>query len=172
MAGYFWSSFRKGRCRLVISANVKGERRLFAAIDRLSDLVSDQNKRGWERNVDVRLDYQRRHMDTEAAGGWTPLSDEYRLQKVEEVGALPILQYGGGLYRSLTQPGAAGYVQEEGADFLRVGSSNRLARIHHGGKRVPRREVIVVTDQEGQEHLQVIEEDYAGLARGLGFRVT
>lgn len=173
MASYFWPRLRKGRCRAVININVRGERRLFEAIDRLIDLVGDQRERGWQENVDARLDYQRRHMDTEAAGGWTPLNDEYRLQKVEDVGAIPILQYTGRLYRSLTEQGAAGYVQEEGADFLRIGSSNPLARIHHkGAGRLPRREVIAVTDEEGREHLEIIEEDYAGLARGLGFRVN
>lgn len=152
--------------------NVRGERKLFEAIDRLTDLVSDQRERGWQGNVDVRLDHQRRHMDTENAGGWTPLDDEYRLQKVEEVGAIPILQYTGRMYQSLTQEGAGGYVREETAQTLRVGSSNRLARYHHeGAGRLPRREVIVVTDQEGREHLEVIEENYTGIAQGLGFRV-
>lgn len=152
--------------------NVKGERRLFEAIDRLIGVVSDQRKRGWQKNVDIRLDYQRRHMDSEAAGGWTPLNDEYRLRKVEDVGTLPILQYTGGLYRSLTQEGATDYVREETAQTLRVGSSNPLARYHHEGEgRLPRREVMAVTDAEGREHLQVIEESYAGIARGLGFRV-
>jgi hypothetical protein len=96
----------------------------------------------------------------------------YRLRKVQDVGVIPILQYTGGLYQSLTQEGAANYVREETADTLRVGSSNPLARYHHqGAGRLPRREVIVVTDAEGREHLEVIEENYAGIARGLGFRV-
>lgn len=152
--------------------NVRGERKLFDAIDRLTEVISDQRERGWQDNVDVRLDYQRRHMDTEAAGGWTPLDDEYRLQKVEEVGAIPILQYSTRLYRSLTESGAPGYVQEEGADFLRVGTANPLGRIHHEGRgRLPRREVIVVTDIEGREHMEAVKENYAGIAQGLGFRV-
>lgn len=152
--------------------NVKGERRFFEAIDRLTKAVSDQRERGWQKNVDIRLDYQRRHMDSEAAGGWTPLNDEYRLRKVEDVGVIPILQYTGGLYRSLTEEGVANYVREETSQSLRVGSSNPLARYHHeGAGRLPRREVIVVTDAEGRDHLEVIEESYAGIARGLGFKV-
>jgi hypothetical protein len=152
--------------------NQASVRRVLGAIDRLTEVVSDQRKRGWQGNVDVRLDRQRRHMDTEGAGGWVPLSDVYRLRKVQDVGVIPILQYTGGLYQSLTQEGAANYVREETADTLRVGSSNPLARYHHqGAGRLPRREVIVVTDAEGREHLEVIEENYAGIARGLGFRV-
>lgn len=151
---------------------VRGERELYAAMDRLTELVSDQRERGWQENVDVRLDSQRRRMDTEAGGGWTPLNDEYRLQKVEDVGSIPILQYTGRLYQSLTGEGAADYVREETAQTLRVGSSNPLARYHHeGAGRLPRREVIVVTDEEGREHMEVIEESYAGIARNLGFRV-
>src|SRR6185503_1139703 len=152
--------------------NVKGERRLFEAIDRLIEVVSDQRKRGWQKNVDVRLDFQRRHMDTEAAGGWTPLNDEYRLQKVEDVGAIPILQYTTHMYRSLTEERAPDYVREESADSLKVGTSDFKARLHHEGRgRLPRREVIVITDAEGRRHLEVIEENYAGSARNLGFRV-
>jgi hypothetical protein len=152
--------------------NQASVRRVLGAIDRLTEVVGDQRERGWQGNVNVRLDHQRRHMDTEGAGGWVPLNDEYRLRKVQDVGAIPILQYTGRLYQSLTQEGAANYVREEAADTLRVGSSNPLARYHHqGAGRLPKREVIVVTDAEGREHLEVIEENYAGIARGLGFRV-
>jgi hypothetical protein len=152
--------------------NIRGERRLFEAIDRLTEVVSDQRERGWQENVDIRLDYQRRHMDTENAGGWTPLDDEYRLQKVEEVGAIPILQYTTRMYRSLTQEGAPDFVREEEADSLKVGSSDLKARWHHEGRgRLPQREVIVITDAEGRQHLEVIEENYAGIVRGLGFWV-
>lgn len=155
-----------------IRVNIRGERKLFEAIERLRRSVIDQRRRGWQKNVDIRLNYQRRHMDTEAGGGWTPLNDEYRLEKIEEVGALPILQYSGGLYRSLTDEGAPNYVREEGPRTLRVGSSNPLARYHHeGAGRLPKREVIVITDTEEREHMEVIEEDYADIARDLGFRV-
>lgn len=155
-----------------MGVSVRGEKELFAAIDRLIDVVGDQRKRGWQDNVDIRLDYQRRHMDTENAGGWTPLNDAYRLRKIEEVGVIPILQYSGGMYRSLTEEGAPNYVREENADSLKVGSSDPKARWHHeGAGRLPVREVIVVTDAEGREHMDVITENYAGIARGLGFRV-
>lgn len=121
----------------------------------------------------MRLDYQQRHMDSEFGGGWLPLDDEYRLRKIEDIGALPILQYSGGLNRSLTQEGATGYVREESAETLRVGSSNPLARYHHrGAGRLPIREVIVITTAEGREHMEVFEESYADIARSLGFRVT
>jgi hypothetical protein len=156
-----------------LSIRVRGERKLFEALDRLTDVVRDQRERGWQKNVDVRLDFERRYLDTEGAGRWTPLDDEYRLQKVEEVGAIPILQFSKRMYRSLTDAGAPDFVREEDADGLRVGSSDPKARWHHEGRgRLPRREVIVITDEEGQEHLRVIEEDYAGIAQHLGFRVS
>jgi hypothetical protein len=152
--------------------NVKGERRLFEAIDRLTEVISDQRERGWQENVDIRLDNQRRHMDSEASGGWTPLNDEYRLRKIEEVGTLPILQYSTRMYRSLTEEGASDYIREESADSLKVGTSDFKARMHHEGRgRLPRREVIAITDAEGRQHFEVIKEDYAGIARSIGFKV-
>lgn len=173
MAGYFWSSFRKGGRRAVIRLkNVRGERRLFEAIDRLTELVSDQRERGWQENVDVRLDYQRRHMDTEGAGDWPELSAGYARDKEEAVGNIPVLQYTGRMYRSLTEEGAPNFVREEEADSLRVGTSDRKARAHHEGKgRLPVREVMRATDEEGKDHLQVFHDSYEIEARGLGFRV-
>jgi len=152
--------------------NVRGERELFEAIDRLIETVSDQRERDWQRNVDVRLDFERRYLDSEGGGRWVPLNDEYLLRKVQEVGALPILQFEKHMYRSLTEEGAPNYVREESADSLKVGTSDPKARWHHEGRgRLPKREVIVISDEEGQEHLRVIEEDYQGIALHLGFRV-
>lgn len=151
---------------------VRGEARLFEAIDNLIEVVSDQRKRGWQKNVDVRLDHERRHLDTENAGGWTPLDDEYRLQKVEAVGAIPILQYSGGMYRSLTEENAPDFVREESADSLKVGSSDPKARWHHiGAGRLPPREVMKATNEEGQSHLQVFHDSYEEIARADGWRV-
>ena len=172
--GHVGAGFWKSGCRVVtpLRLNIQGEQRLFEAINRLIDLVSDQRERGWQGNVDVRLDFERRYLDSEGAGRWTPLDDEYRLHKVERVGQVPILQYTGRLYRSLTEQGAPGYVREETADSLRVGSSNPLARYHQeGAGRLPKREVIVITDEEGHEHLRVIEESYSNIAQSLGFKV-
>jgi hypothetical protein len=152
---------------------VKGEQELYGAIERLIGAVGDQRERGWQPHVDIRLDNQRRHMTSEFGGGWSPLEDEYRLRKIQQVGALPVLQYSGGLNRSLTEEGATGYVREESAETLRVGSANPLARYHHyGAGRLPIREVIVVTTAEGRQHTEVFETSYADIARSLGFRVT
>lgn len=156
-----------------LTIKVRGERKLFEALGRLTEVISDQRERGWQENVDVRLDFERRYLDSEGGGRWTPLDDEYRLHKVEEVGAIPILQYSGRMYRSLTEEGAPNFIREEGADTLKVGTSDFKARLHHEGRgRLPRREVIVITDDEGQEHLRVIHEDYAGIAQHLGLRVS
>jgi hypothetical protein len=160
---------------LEFRVRVREERKFFDRYDRFTEVVGDQRKRpqGWQPNANVRLDYQRRHMDTEAAGGWVPLNDEYRLQKIEDVGTIPILQYTRHMYSSLTQEGTPDYVREESADSLKVGTSDFKARLHHEGRgRLPRREVIVITDAEGKQHLEVIEEDYESIARNLGFRVN
>jgi hypothetical protein len=152
--------------------NVKGERRLFEAIDRLTEVVSDQRERGWQENVDVRLDFERRHLDTEGAGGFTPLNEGYAAEKEAKVGFLPILQYSGRMYRSLTEEGAPNFVREEEASSLKVGSSDPKARAHHEGKgRLPVREVMKATSEEAEAHLQVFRESYEATSRALGFKV-
>lgn len=152
---------------------VHGERRLFAAIDRLTQLVGDQRERGWQENVDVRLDFQRRHLDSEGGDSdWPELSAGYARDKEVAVGNLPTLQYSTRMYRSLTEEGAPNYVREEDADSLRVGSSDPKARWHHEGRgRLPVREVMRVTDEEAQAHLLVFHGSYEASARDLGFRV-
>jgi hypothetical protein len=152
--------------------NVKGERRLFDAIDRLTEVISDQRERGWQENVDIRLDSERRYLDSEGAGGFTPLTPGYAAQKEAEVGFLPILQYSGRMYRSLTEEGAPNFIREEEADSLKVGTSDRKARAHHEGRgRLPVREVMKATNEEAEAHLQVFHDSYAVTARALGFRV-
>ncbi len=151
---------------------VRGERELYAAIDRLTELVSDQRERGWQDNADIRLDYQRRYLDSEGNGQWPELSAGYASDKEAAVGNIPILQYSTRMYRSLTEEGADNYVREESADSLKVGTSDWKARVHHEGKgRNPVREVMRVTDKEGKEHLQVFHDTYEIEARALGFRV-
>lgn len=153
-------------------SQVRGEKELFAAIDRLTELVSDQRERGWQENVDVRLDFERRYLDSEGGGQWPELSTGYAPNKERAVGNLPILQYTTRMYRSLTEEGAPNFIREESADSLRVGSSDFKARLHHEGRgRLPVREVMQVTDEEGKAHLQVFHDSYEASARALGFRV-
>ena len=153
-------------------SNVRGERELFEAIDRLTEVIRDQRERGWQPNVDIRLDFERRYLDTEGAGGYTPLTPGYAAQKEAAVGFLPILQYTGHMYRSLTEEGAPDYVREEEASSLRVGTSDPKARRHHEGRgRLPVREVMRATNEEAEAHLQVFHDSYSATARALGFRV-
>lgn len=152
--------------------NVRGEKKPFEAIDRLTELVSDQRERGWQENVDVRIDFQRKYLDTEGYGQFQELSAGYAADKEAAVGNIPILQYFGRMYRSLTEEGAPNYVREEDADSLRVGTSDPKARAHHEGKgHLPVREVMKATDQEAQAHLQVFHDSYESSSRALGFRV-
>lgn len=152
--------------------NVHGERRLFEATDRLTELVSDQRERGWQRNVDVRLDFERRYLDSEGGGDWPELNAGYARNKEAAVGNLPTLQFSTRMYRSLTEAGAANFIREEDANSLRVGTSDPKARWHHEGRgRLPVREVMRATDEEGQAHLQVFRDSYAESSRALGFRV-
>lgn len=156
----------------MIRVTIHGEQRLFAAIDRLTGQVRDQRERGWQKNVDVRLDFQRRYLDSEGGGDWPELSAGYKRTKESAVGFLPILQFSTRMYRSLTEEGADNFVREEEAETLRVGTSDVKARWHHEGRgRLPVREVMQVTDAEGQAHLDVFHDTYAASARALGFRV-
>ena len=152
---------------------VKGERKFFAALDRLAEAAADvrETPEGWQPHVDLRLDYERRHLDSEGAGGWAPLNDAYAGWKQERVGDRPILYFSGRMDRSLTEEGAAGYVRDEAADSLQVGTSDLKARRHHEGKGVPERPVIVVTPQEADDHLLAFHDAYEATARAAGFRV-
>lgn len=174
MASHCRTGFWKGECGVVIPfvRKVHGERRLFEAVDRLAELLSDQRERGWQPNVDVRLDYQRRHMDTEGGGDWPELSAGYAADKEAAVGNLPVLQFSTRMYRSLTEEGADNFIREEEAGSLRVGTSDWKAVVHHEGRgRNPVREVMRVTDEEAQAHLQVFRDSYEESSRALGFRV-
>lgn len=152
--------------------NIHGDRRLFEAIDRLTEVVADQRERGWQKNVDVRLDFERRHLDAGGAGGFAPLTADYAGWKRRQVGDLPILQFSTRMYRSLTEEGAPNFIREEGASSLKVGTSDPKARWHQEGKgRLPVREVMQATDEEAQAHLQVFHDSYAATSQALGFRV-
>jgi hypothetical protein len=156
----------------MFESRVHGERGLYAAIDRLIELVEDQRERGWQPNVDVRLGHQQRYLDSEGDGQWPELTAGYAEDKEAAVGNLPILQYSTRMYRSLTEEGAPNYIREESADSLKVGTSDPKAKWHHEGRgRLPVREVMRVTDEEGKEHLQVFHDSYEIEARALGFRV-
>lgn len=154
-------------------SRVIGEQRLFEAIDRLTELVSDQRERGWQENVDVRLDHERHWLDSEGEGTWPENSAGYQADKERAVGNLLTLQFSTRMYRSLTEEGADNYVREEGAGSLKVGSSDPKARWHHeGAGRLPVREVIRISDEEGRAHLQVFHDSYKASSEALGFRVT
>lgn len=154
--------------------NVKDTRRLFEAIDRLIEVVSDVRELddGWQPHVDIYSDYERRHLDTQGAGGWIPNTDEYQARKVKAVGNKPQMQYSGDTYRSLTEDGAPGFVRIEGADSLKAGSDNPLARIHHEGRgRNPERLMMVITNEQVHDHHQQFVESYSATTRAQGFRV-
>lgn len=153
-------------------SRVIGEQKLFEAIDRLTELVSDQRERGWQGNVNVRLDFETRWLDSEGSGEWPELTTGYARDKERAVGNLPTLQFSTRMYRSLTEEGAENYVREESADSLKVGSADPKARWHHEGRgRLPVREVIRITDEEVQAHLQVFHDSYRASSEALGFRV-
>lgn len=153
-------------------SRVIGEQRLFESIDRLTELISDQRERGWQGNVDVRLDFETRWLDSEGNGEWPELTAGYARDKERAVGNLPTLQFSTRMYRSLTEEGADNYVREESANSLKVGSADPKARWHHeGAGRLPVREVIRITDEEAQAHLQVFHDSYRASSEALGFRV-
>lgn len=153
---------------------IRGERELYAAIDREIAAVSDWRELpdGLQPQVDIYLDYERRHLDTEGSGEWIPNTDVYQARKIREVGDKPQMQYSGDTYRSLTDEGDGEFVREEGADFLRVGSSRSLATYHHEGRgRLPVRELVVVTREQSQDHFQEFFDSHEAYARAGGWRV-
>ena len=153
---------------------VRGERELYAALDGLVEVFEDVRKlpRGWDDNADVRLNRQRRYLDSEGGGTWPELTAGYAADKEAAVGFRSILQFSTRMYRSLIEEGAPNYVREEDGDGLRVGTSDPKARWHHEGRgRLPVREVMEASPEEGQEHLHVFRDSYAESSRALGFKV-
>lgn len=154
--------------------HIKGEDRLYGALNRLAERVSDF-RRHWQPNIDIRLRHQRDWLDTRGDGTWPKLTDTYLERKSHDPKAafVEILQLTGHLYRSLTQEKAADAVVEEGKSSLIMGTSDPLGRIHHEGKgRVPVRRVISIEDDEIREHKEALYESVADVARAEAFAVV
>jgi hypothetical protein len=158
----------------MLTSTVKGEQQAYAAIDRQIDAVSDWRKLpgGLQPQVDIYLDYETRHLDSEGSGEWISNTERYQARKFREVGDKPQMQYSGDTYRSLTDEADGEFVREEGPSFLRVGSSHPLARYHHeGAGRLPVRPIIVVTEGQRQAHFEEFVSSHAAHARASGWRV-
>jgi len=157
----------------MIKVNVKGERRLYAAIDTLVRDVSDF-RRHWRRHIDIRHRYQKQWLDSRGGGTWPKLTDLYLERKRHDPRAvfLEILQLTGHLYRSLIGRGSDAVV-EEGPTSLTIGSSDPKARWHHEGRgRLPVRRVISISDEEQREHQAAMFESLADIARRAEFKVV
>lgn len=155
-------------------SQIKGERRLYRAIDGLIAGISDFRRR-WGRNIEIRLRRQREWLDSRGRGTWPKLTDSYLERKTKDADAvfLEILQLTGHLYRSLTQVGSNDSVIEERNSRLVMGTSDPKAVWHHEGRgRLPVREVIAIDDDERREHAEALYESVVDIARTEGFRTA
>jgi hypothetical protein len=152
---------------------VKGEAKLYGAIGRVSDALSDFRRR-WRRNITIRLAHQRDWMDTQGRGSWPKLTDTYLERKSHNPKAafVEILKFTGHLYRSLVEPGSPDSFIEEDKTRLVMGTIDPKGRLHHEGRgRLPVRRVIVIDDDERREHAEALYESVADVARAEGFAV-
>lgn len=153
---------------------IKNEDRLYSALRKLIEGVSDFSKR-WTRNIDIRLRHQRDWMDTRGRGTWPKLTDTYLERKSHDPRAvfLEVLQFTGYLYRSLTQTSADDSVVEETSNRLIMGTSDPKATWHHEGRgRLPIRRVIEISSKEAREHKDALYESVAEVALAEGFEVV
>lgn len=158
----------------MFTVRVKGERELYAAIDREIAVISDWRELpgGLQPHVDIYIEYELRHLNTLGSGEWIPNTPEYQARKEREVGNKPQMRYSDDTSRSLTDEGSDGFVRDEGADFLRVGSSRALARYHHeGAGRLPVRLMMLLTSGQAQDHQQEFIASHTAVAEASGFRV-
>jgi hypothetical protein len=156
----------------MLNVRVKNEAKVFGAIRRLAEGVSDFRRR-WGRNIKIRLRHQREWMDTKGRGTWQKLTDIYLERKSHDPKAafLEILQLTGHLYRSLAESGSSDSVIDEGKTRLVMGTSDPKARLHHEGRgSLPIRRVIAIEHDEVLEHSEALYGSLAEMARTEGFR--
>ena len=153
---------------------IKGEDKLYGALNRLAERVSDF-RRHWQPNIDIRLRHQRDWMDSRGRGTWEKLTDIYLDRKSRNPNAAftEILQLTGHLYRSLTSEAADDSVIDEGRSSLIMGTSDPKGRWHHEGRgRLPVRRVIVIEGDEQREHAAALYQSVAEAALAEGFKVV
>ncbi len=92
------------------------------------------------------------------SGKWKPLTPKYKAIKDMKFGPLPILQRTGKMYRSMTGQSPDSVV-EESAQEMSIGTKVSYAAYHQRGSgRLPKREVISLTEAQEKRLLQPIQE--------------
>lgn len=87
---------------------------------------------------------------------WPPLADSTKARKAEQHLSQATLRATDALYRSLTQEGAAGQVDEPQAGQFRFGTKVPYAFYHDTGKGVPKRKLVGLTTKQRQGIKEVI----------------
>lgn len=93
------------------------------------------------------------------SGGWPPLSEDYRLWKERKRPGVPILQFDGDLYRSLTQDSAPGAIREITPLSLTFGTSIPYAKYHQEGTpRMPARPPLILLSHVRGRATRILRE--------------
>lgn len=102
---------------------------------------------------------------------WQPLSASYEKWKAVKFHGQPILRATDGMFKSLTEDGAANAIADVGARGLTYGTSDTKASYHQrGGGRLPQRKVLAVTDADRRAIAAIVGNHVEGQGRASGFR--
>lgn len=135
--------------------------RLDAAFDDLSPIWPDLRDEFWR--------IEKEQFESEggkgASGHWKQLSARYAAEKVHRYGpALKILEATGDLRESLTGNNAGSYYQTSKDEFA-IGTVIPYGIYHHrGGGKLPKREVISISNEQKKRMIKIIQ---AGLVREI-----
>lgn len=154
---------------------VEGQRELLASFLMVQEGLVDLRQLGtWDRVQTEFYKVLKDQFGSEGAAGkagkWKPLSPKYAKVKLRKYGALPILQATGKLYRAMTSQGGDSFVEKK-AQEMTIGTKLPYAAFHQrGGKRLPQREIISLTDEQEKQITAPIQEKLKQLVANAKLR--
>lgn len=106
-----------------------------------------------------------------SGNAWQPLSVAYAKRKAVKFPGQPILRATDGMFKSLTEDGAANAVADVGTQSLTYGTRDTKASYHQrGNRRLPRRKILAVTDADKRAIALIVRNHIDGQGRASGFR--
>lgn len=104
--------------------------------------------------------------ETEGAftGGWQPLSEAYAVWKNRHVPGAKILELSGALRKSLTER-TKDSVTAITPRIAKFGTQIPYAQVHQQGKGIPRREIIVVPEEQKKAWMLIVANYLMGRLR-------
>lgn len=159
---------------LKVDVEIQGQERLGQALRALPDVLSDLRP-AWPKVSQLFYDAEKAQFDSRGSRGgeqWPELSASYARWKSANYAGQPLMELTGNLRRSLTERSGSDSVYEATKDSLVLGTSDPKANAHQfGSGRLPRREVIALTDEDHEKMREVMMRELSAEVANLGFEV-